>query len=87
MILMMMMVNMKMMMVKMMMVMMMMVMMAMMLVIMMMTTTMMMMLTCLRGCSLSPDRSCSNCRDLLGYQLDHHCCHYCSPVDHILNFS
>ena len=60
--------------------------MAMILVIMMMTT-MMMMLTCLRGCSLSPDRSCSNCRALLGHQLDHHCCHHCSPEDHILNFS
>ena len=54
---------------------------------MMMTTTMMMVLTCSKGCSRSPDRRCSNCRALLGHQLDHHCCRYCSPVDHILNFS
>ena len=59
----------------------------MMMMVMMVTTIIMMVLTCSKGCSQSPARSCSNCRDLLGYQLDRHCCHHCSPEDHILNFS
>ena len=63
------------------------IMMMMMMMVMMMTTTRMMVFTCSKGCSRSPDRRCSNCRALLGHQLDHHCCRYCSPVDHILNFS
>ena len=68
-------------------IMMMVVMVMMVIMVMMMTTTRMMVFTCSKGCSRSPDRRCSNCRELLGHQLDHHCCRYCSPVDHILNFS